>query len=131
MGNSSTGDNAEWEGVPLEKIALWRALFNVSPAQPTIDALCPICAKRGLHKYYDINKENFRVIRGEQFRGEGSLWEWCEYCHHYEHLSVYVPSSWTFTLPIVPNLLRHDPSHIAEVMSSLRSKAEEETSPAS
>ena len=108
-------DRSLWKGVPQEVSSTWRDIFDRNPTSANLKESCPICGKRSLHQYYLIDSEEHRVVRGVRFRGSGSLWEWCGWCRHYEHMSALVPEGWDFNLELDPAKLRHDPSYINEI----------------
>lgn len=101
-----------WKGIPLEHRALWRKIFDSHQTEHALNVLCPICGQFGLRQYYMVEHYNGKVIKGEVYLGEGSLWEWCNKCHHYEHMSVFVPNGWDFCLELDKSKLTHTPSYI-------------------
>jgi hypothetical protein len=85
-----------WHGVPQESADAWRRVFNsVAPEEIMhLSADCPVCGNQSLHRYFSLEKEQPRELRGLIYRGPGSYWEWCSSCHSFEHMSGYVPVWW-------------------------------------
>lgn len=105
----------QWQGVPIAVVDVWRAVFNAAPASEMMDLStpCPVCGSKSLHRYFSLEKEAPRELRGASYRGPGSYWEWCASCHSFEHMHGYVPSWWSMQplsvdhsqLTAIPDLL--------------------------
>ena len=90
----------QWQGVPTATVDAWRSLFNSAPTSEAMNLTvpCPVCGARTLHRYYALEKEAPRELRGASYRGPGSYWEWCSTCHSFEHMHGYVPAWWSVPL---------------------------------
>ena len=82
-------------------------------------SICPICSKKKLHKYYYVYSYEKKRISGEDFIGNGGLWNWCSSCKHYEHFSSAIPSWWigkTESLDIDEKKLKSKPEEIERAL---------------
>jgi hypothetical protein len=101
-----------WTEVTRSHRSEWRALFNVG-AGPHVDGACPVCGATTLHRWYVLDEDLPRELRGIRFSGPGRLWEWCSTCHSYEHYrDGTVPASWVEPWPADRDELRFDPGPI-------------------
>jgi hypothetical protein len=89
--------NQTWVGVPPEAVDVWRKVFNTASVSQAMNltASCPVCGASTLHRYYSLQKEAPRQLRGVSYRGPGSYWEWCSTCRCFEHMYGYVPVWWS------------------------------------
>lgn len=108
--------NDEWHGVPLDRDAEWKAVFQSSREILNLSAPCPICRVMTLHRWYQIHQPEERVIDGLRFIGRGGLWEWCSACRSFQHYSCYVPEWWSCDLEIDEKKLTALPTAIEEAI---------------
>lgn len=112
--------SVKWHGVPQEFAAEWRRIFNdASPSEGMhLLGMCPVCSARSLHRYFSLEKEAPRELRGAMYKGPGSYWEWCSSCCSYEHMHGYVPEWWdVLPLDIDHSLLTVFPEEIDQAIS--------------
>lgn len=97
----------------------WRAVFNAAVGGAEISVPCPVCSSPTLYRWYLLESERPRVLRGLNYAGPGRLWEWCASCLTFEHYQdAYVPEWWTSPYSVEEASLRYDPGPIEEVRSS-------------
>lgn len=82
--------NGYWENVPDKYSAAWREIFSKNVEGTNLSECCPICHKRSLHRYYQVEK----IVEDKKHMSIGAEWQWCSYCRHYEHTQVIVPDWW-------------------------------------
>ncbi|HEY0099616.1 MAG TPA: hypothetical protein VGB76_11765 [Pyrinomonadaceae bacterium] len=106
----------EWRGVPLERVAEWRAVFQSSREGLDLSAPCPLCGVKALRRWYQVNRPEEMVIDGVRYVGRGGLWEWCGDCLRYEHYSARVPEWWACDLEVDERRLTALPTAIEEAI---------------
>ena len=89
-----------WKSVPDEFVVEWRRIFIETPGDHNVDASCPVCGQRELHRYYQVGRPIHRVSGGITFVARGGGWEWCSACRSFEHFSGLVPDWWSSNLDV-------------------------------
>ncbi len=106
---------AKWRGASAEAYQAWRRAFNEDWSGPDLEAPCPVCSSRTLHRWYIQESTDSRVFEGVPFKGHGRLWEWCSTCQTCEYLpDGFVPEWWKAPFTVEPHVLRSDPGPIEE-----------------
>lgn len=106
----------EWLGVPPEREAEWRAVFQSSREGLGLTARCPVCGVAGLRRWYQVNRPEARVIDGVRYVARGGLWQWCGACRSFEHFSALVPEWWACDLEVDEGRLTALPTAIEEAI---------------
>ncbi len=89
-----------WRSIPQPKMAAWREVFASSPGGADVDAHCPLCNARELHRYYLVGRKLEQVSGDQRFVAQGACWEWCSSCGTFEHYSGLVPNWWESDLVV-------------------------------
>lgn len=106
---------SSWHETDAEQHGPWRAAFNREPVGPAPAGPCPVCGVPSLHRWYVLDDDDARVLRGARYLGHGRLWEWCATCRTYEHYrDGFVPEWWKAPFAVDPELLRYDPGPVEE-----------------
>jgi hypothetical protein len=90
----------EWTGVPTSYLQKCDEIFNASKELLNLSSPCPICGEHQLHRWFQVGKPAEKIINGNRFIAQGSLWEWCSSCKSYVHSSAYVPDWWKTDLQV-------------------------------
>jgi hypothetical protein len=93
-------NTAPWTSIPEAALDRWRHAFSTPSAGVDVEALCPICGERQLHRYYQVGARLPAAASGSSFVARGALWEWCSNCRTYEHASALVPTWWQGDLSV-------------------------------
>ena len=103
-----------WKSVPDELTTTWYRIFSETPGDHNVDADCPVCGQRELHRYYQVGRPLHQVSDGITFVARGAGWEWCSACRTFEHYSALVPDWWSSDLVVdesgltaIPDVLEH------------------------
>lgn len=83
-----------WKDVPRDCYEEWSNIFVNDREGSDLSASCPVCHKKGLHRYYNAHKKMKMEIGSEQYIGRGGVWNWCSFCRSYEHGQAWVPDWW-------------------------------------
>lgn len=94
-----------WKCVPMEYVEKWKYIFSDSKEGPNLSACCPICHKKGLHRYYQKSNIEKPLIASEEYVAKGAEWQWCSFCRTYEHAEVLVPEWWVPDVEVDGNKL--------------------------
>ncbi len=116
---SGDAESMPWHDVPLNIASLWRAIFAASTEGLDLQAPCPVCGNRELHRWFWLARPRHTVEAGRVWLGRGTQWQWCSNCHSYEHTSGLVPDWWRSTLVLPESALRHDPGPLEEARQAI------------
>src|SRR6266849_3123049 len=111
MGSDKLGPT-QWRDVPEAVTQSWRFILDNSTEGLNLDAPCPVCGHRTLHRWFNLHKSRLTDAHGRQWVGSGSEWRWCSTCMTYEHSSGLVPAWRQSNLVVPEDELRHDPGPI-------------------
>jgi hypothetical protein len=111
-------DVVRWTEVAAEVRSTWRHVFNHDQNGPDLVAPCPVCSNLTLHRWYFLERNAPKELRGSQYLGPGRLWEWCSTCRSFEYYpDGYLPAWWVATYDVSPDLLTYDPAPIEAARS--------------
>jgi DNA-directed RNA polymerase subunit RPC12/RpoP len=108
---------AGWREVLGEDLAAaWRNAFESELLVSDLDAACPACGSRSLHRWYLQRGAHPRTFRGIPFVGPGWLWEWCSNCLFYgSYMDSWVPDGWISPYDVPLDAVRYIPDGIEAV----------------
>lgn len=86
--------NADWQGVPIEAVESWQKAFAETPMGYGVRGPCPLCRAHTLRCYFYLGRVDAVRVNGIDYRGRGSVWEWCATCRSFNHAQALVPLSW-------------------------------------